>query len=106
ERPAVVAVEIAFPFGEQVRNDGMELARLYARPDIRVEPSAHRPADHRKSHARPVGVSLARHESRVWLHIAAFLRVSRKHRNRQALRRRRGWNPGDRKSVAEGKGVD
>ena len=34
-RPTVVAVEVALPFGEQVRNDGMEIARLYARPDIR-----------------------------------------------------------------------
>src|SRR5215472_14179601 len=41
KRPAVVAVEVAFPLGEEIRDDGVELARQDARFDVRKEPSPH-----------------------------------------------------------------
>jgi hypothetical protein len=39
ERPAVVAIEVALPLGEEIGNDGVEFAGLYARAQIGHEPS-------------------------------------------------------------------
>jgi hypothetical protein len=40
-----MTIQIAFEFGEQVGNQGMEVARRNARMNIREEPSAHRMVD-------------------------------------------------------------
>ena len=52
ERPAVVAIQIAFPLREQVGDDGVKIARQHARLDIGKQPAAHGAIDDRP---RPSG---------------------------------------------------
>src|SRR5205823_9651058 len=41
EGPTIMAVEIALPLGEEIRNDRMQMAWKYTRLQIRNGPSAH-----------------------------------------------------------------
>jgi hypothetical protein len=43
-RPAVVAVEVALPLGEQVREQRAQRVAVHLRPHVRPEPAPHRPA--------------------------------------------------------------
>jgi len=45
ESPAVVAIQITFPFGEEIGDDRVEVARQNAGADVREQPSAHDPID-------------------------------------------------------------
>jgi hypothetical protein len=53
--PVVVAIEVAVPFGEQIRDDRMEFAGLQPRPDIWIELASQSPRDHRDALRRPHG---------------------------------------------------
>ena len=43
EGPTVVTIDVAFPFGEEVRDDWMEFTRDHPGPQIRIKPATQRP---------------------------------------------------------------
>jgi hypothetical protein len=51
-----VAIEVAFPLGEEIGDYGMEIARQNPRPDVREEPTAHTSIDQRRGPATGIWI--------------------------------------------------
>src|SRR5579884_238130 len=82
EGPAVVAIEVALEFREQISNQRMEIAWSDAGADVREEPSLHGMVDL----ARGPFALLRRPPVRAFIYRAEEFRVLRKYRIGKALR--------------------
>ena len=85
-RPAVMAIEIAFPFGEEVGDDRLEVPWKRAGLEVRKHPAFHGLQD---LGSRPVPLPCANHGfvrgNVLFIEIVKQLRILRKHGGRQRL---------------------
>src|SRR5581483_7714021 len=98
KRPAVVAVEIAFPFGEEISDDGVKISRQNPRFEIRKQPAAHRPINERRRPPAAVRRSTRPVRGNIVSMVAQQFRMLGEHRVGQLLRfgrrKRRRWSGG------------
>jgi hypothetical protein len=82
-----VAIQVAFPLREEIRDDRMEVPREKSGSYVGVKPTAESSPQYKWGYSAAVRFAIGWKIFGVWRHVAAELRILRKHRlwKRQGL---------------------